>query len=149
MTVIVEPDSLSAWLGLAGVGVGALLTAGVAWLQSRHSERKDRQRQEIQAITDLGASAESLRMTVVALFAASQNDPNAIRDWVPAITGLLDRVHKADATIARLSKPPLVTAADALAAAARDYAHGFGKSDSAGLKTAIETFSGASRGVKG
>jgi hypothetical protein len=145
----VEPDSLSAWLGLAGVGVGALLTAGVAWLQNRHSDRQDRRRQEIQAITDLGASAESLQMTVVALSVASQIDPNAIRDWVPAITGLLDRVHKADATIARLSKPPLVTAADALAAAARDYAHDFGRSGNTALTTAIETFSGASREVKG
>lgn len=148
LTVIVEPDTLSAWTGLAGVFAGGLLTAGVAWLQSYSSGRRDRSSEENRAAEELLTGAESLRVTVSAFVVASKTNPDAIRDWVPAITVLLERVQRADATIARLSKPSLVVAADSLTAKAREFTHSFGGSpDAEAFKSEINAFSNASRNV--
>jgi hypothetical protein len=149
MTVIVEPDSLSAWLGLAGVGVGVLSTLGTAWLQARYGGRKEKHRELSNATAELLASAEGLRV-IVAAFAASRNEPNAIRDWMPVIAGLVERVQKADAVIARLAQPALVKAAADLAGAARNFVQEYGGSGTKeALKTNIKDFSDASKNLKG
>jgi hypothetical protein len=149
MTVIVEPDSLSAWLGLAGVGVGVLSTLGTAWVQERYSSRKEKHREISGAAAELRASADGLRV-IVAAFVASKNDPNAIRDWMPIIGGLVERVQKADAVIARLAQPPLAKAAADLAGAVGNFAEAFGESGTKdALKTAIKDFSDASKNLKG
>ena len=142
MTVIVEPDSLSAWLGLAGVAVGALLAAGAAWLQRRSSDRRDRIREARYAADDLVASANALNVTVKA-FLVSKDEPGAVRAWIPVITALLERVQKANATIARLSEPSLVNAADSLAKEARGFALSLGASHGTELDTEISEFSAA------
>jgi hypothetical protein len=43
MTLIMEPDDLGAWLGLAGVVVGFMLSAGGTAVQSRRKDRRGRE----------------------------------------------------------------------------------------------------------
>ena len=149
MTVIVEPDSLSAWLGLAGVAVGVLSTLGTAWLQARYGGRKEKYRELSRATAELLASANGLRV-IVAAFVASRTEPHAIRDWMPVIAGLVERVQKADAVIARLAQPALVTAAADLADAAGKLVQDFdGSVAKEALQTAINDFSVASKNLKG
>jgi hypothetical protein len=147
VTVIVEPDSLSAWLGLAGVVVGALLGFGTAWVQQRLSERKDRQHEISRSARELLSAADSLLITVNAL-AVVPHDADAIRNWVPAITTQLDRVVRADATIAGLADPPLVSAADKLSEEAHKFANGLGTQDNTALQSEIDAFRVASRQTK-
>lgn len=59
-SVIIEPDSASAWIGLAGVAVGVLLTGSLELLRSRLTQRSERQREANQAVSELRASASSL-----------------------------------------------------------------------------------------
>ena len=40
--VVVQSDELSAWIGIAGVAVGVLLTAGIDSLRKRAAERNNR-----------------------------------------------------------------------------------------------------------
>lgn len=148
MTVIVEPDSLSAWLGLAGVGVGVLATLGTAWLQARYSGRKEKYHELSQATAELLASAVGLRV-IVGAFVASKNEPDAIHDWLPVIASQIERVRKADAIIARLAQPALVKAAADLAIAANNFVEDFGSATKEPLKTAIQDFSDVSKNLKG
>ena len=144
MTVIVQPDSLSAWLGLAGVAVGALLGFGTSWVQQRLSERNDQQREVSRAAQELLSGAGSLLISVNAL-AVSPHDADALRNWVPIITAQLDRVVRADATIAGLADPPLVSAAGKLADEAHKFANGLGNQSNVALKSEIGAFKDASR----
>jgi hypothetical protein len=148
VTVIVEPDSLSAWLGLAGVGVGVLATLGTAWLQARYGGRKEKYRELSRASAELLATAVGLRV-IVGAFVASRNQPDAIRDWLPVIAGQIERVQKADAIIARLAQPALVKVAADLANAANNFVEDFGSATKEPLKTAIKDFSDASKNLKG
>jgi len=54
------PDTLGAWIGLAGVVVGALATGGLNGLLAVIANRGDRRRTLDRAIGDLRASAASL-----------------------------------------------------------------------------------------
>lgn len=58
--VVVVPDTLGAWIGLAGVVVGALATGGLNGLLAVIANRGDRRRTLDRAIGDLRASAASL-----------------------------------------------------------------------------------------
>jgi hypothetical protein len=48
--VVVEPDSLSAWIGLAGVGIGVVLSAGVQIVRDAIQGRKNRTRELTEAV---------------------------------------------------------------------------------------------------
>ncbi len=144
MKCIVEPDKLSAWLGLAGVIAGALLTGILTVVLQYVANRRNRRREVSRAAADLLASADALRMTVNA-FVVANADPQT---WVPLIATTLERVDKADLTIASLSKQPLLGAADGLATAARDFAHSYGDAETAALKAKIDAFSAVARPQK-
>lgn len=145
MKCIVEPDKLSAVLGLLGVIAGALLAGAGAWILQGRTDRRNSRREVSRAAADLLASADALRMTVNGFVVANADS----QTWVPLISTTLERMDKAELTIASLSEQPLVGAADELAKAARDFAHSYGKpADPEALKTKIDAFSGAARNLK-
>jgi hypothetical protein len=59
-TVLVEPDDAAAWIGLAGVVVGALLTAAFEWVRGRRGDRKRVRRDLLIAGWQLQRRAELL-----------------------------------------------------------------------------------------
>ncbi len=57
--VVVQSDELSAWIGVAGVAVGVVLTTGIDSWRGRRAERKETRRRLLQAGSDLSAAAAS------------------------------------------------------------------------------------------
>ena len=62
MTVIVEPDAVGPWLGLVGVAVGVVLTAGVTGLQQRRKDKRERRAELLRACTELDAAVQKIRI---------------------------------------------------------------------------------------
>ena len=56
--VVVQPDELGPWLGVAGVTVGVVLTAGIDWLRTRRAERKQMRHDLLRAGSEVAAAAE-------------------------------------------------------------------------------------------
>lgn len=125
-TVIVEPDSLGAWIGLAGVALGALLSTGATWLQRHGSDTKERRREVTAAADELLTATWSLEEMLDGLQASRRRNPDALSEWLPHLTALMERIHKADEAIARYGKEPLIHAADELCRAARKLEYTFG-----------------------
>jgi hypothetical protein len=117
MTVIVEPDSIGAWIGLAGVAVGALLTGGVTWLQGARRERKERSSATEHACTELWAAAESVQLLSRMLRVGTEVP---VLEWSQAIATAVNRVIIAADTVNRLAPGDLGKAALSVAAAALD-----------------------------
>jgi hypothetical protein len=118
-SVIVEPDSASAWIGLAGVALGALLSTGATWLQRRSSARKDEHTEIREAVVEMLAGAESLDKTIC-VFNSSKGTGESLVDWVPLVTLQVERVQRAalKVGISRYATAELAASAGKVARAA-------------------------------
>jgi hypothetical protein len=145
MTVVVEPDTVGPWLGLVGVAVGVLLTAGVTGLQQRRKERRERQAALLQACSDLDAAVQNLRIYSGA-FRALRPPQEAARRvpllqrrhkppvdpyrgdsplaWAKALSAAMERINGQAAMVSQLAPGPLGSAAWALARDAMSMTHG-------------------------
>lgn len=117
MTVIVEPDSIGAWIGLAGVALGALLTGGVTWLQGARRERKERNAAIQQACTELWAAAHNVQLLCAMLRGAAGAEFPAL-EWTQTVAAAVSRVIIAADTVNHLAPRDLGNAALDVAAAA-------------------------------
>jgi hypothetical protein len=75
-------DDLAAWIGVAGVGVGVLLTTVVEWLRDRRGLARERRRELLAAADELANSANTIGF-LMSLFAAQQKETKAL-DWANA-----------------------------------------------------------------
>jgi hypothetical protein len=120
-TVIVEPDSISAWIGLAGVVVGVLLAGALDLWRSHLAEVKARKRELRHAIDDLRASASALRMATD----FRRDLPNAGRwspAWYQALAPAVERLARSATVVMRSGPTSLGQAANELDLAVRAYA---------------------------
>lgn len=70
-------DDLTAWIGVAGVAVGVLLTTVVEWLRDRRGLARERRRELLTAADELANSANSIGF-LMSLFAAQQKEAKAL-----------------------------------------------------------------------
>ncbi len=68
--VVVQSDELSAWIGVAGVAVGVVLSTGIDWWRSRRTGRRELRHRLLQAGSDLAAAATGYQSTTRAAGAA-------------------------------------------------------------------------------
>lgn len=71
-------DAFAAWIGLAGVAVGAILSGGIDWWRSHITEGKERRREIGRAADDLGAGANSLKVAAGAFALADMSRQSLI-----------------------------------------------------------------------
>jgi hypothetical protein len=129
-TVVVEPDSVGAWLGLIGVVAGVVITTGANWLQGTRRDRAERQRELDAATGQVIASATSVIILV-------QRDPTATAastppgdrsgvgtqaEWAEKITAAVERLQVADQVIQRYGQRNLARASSGVVYAATDFA---------------------------
>jgi hypothetical protein len=112
-TVIVQADSTGAWIGLAGVALGALLSTGGTWLQRRWSEHREQRRSVKEAIDELPVAARTLLLTLQS-YRGSDDAEQALLAWTPLMTAQMERVQRAAQTIMRYSTPGLASMAEAV-----------------------------------
>jgi hypothetical protein len=93
-SVIVEPDSASAWIGLAGVALGALLSTGATWLQRRSSALKHEHTDIREAIVEMLTGAEALDKAV-SVPNSSKGSGGSLLLWVQFVTSQTEKVEKA------------------------------------------------------
>jgi hypothetical protein len=128
--VVVEPDSVGAWLGLIGVVAGVAITTGANWLQGSRRDRAERQRELDAATGQVIASATSVIILV-------QRDPTATAapappgdrsgvgtqaEWAEKITAAVERLQVADQVIQRYGQQNLAKASNRVVYAATDFA---------------------------
>jgi hypothetical protein len=121
MTVIVEPDDLSAWVGLVGVVVGVLATGGVTFVQGAMRDRKDRRQELLVAIGQVRGAGAVFNMTV----GAGGTVGGLGNDRLGGLTEIkasLDRLQRAASIVIRLGPPNLVMAAAKTMNTAEDLA---------------------------
>jgi hypothetical protein len=114
-TVIVQPDSAAAWIGLAGVALGAVLSAGGTWLQRRWTEQRARRHEVDEAAGELRAAARTLVLIVEAYHV--KEDAQSLLAWAPLVSAQVERVEKATEVIGRHATPELAALAGAVAEA--------------------------------
>jgi len=124
--------SLDAWLGLIGVITGAAITTLTGWLQSRHRDHTDQQR-ELQASKGLVvASATSVVLLVgwyhgarsIAPSSSLRNTLGDESEWVEKITNALERLQVADQVIQRNGEIAVAQASNLIVSATTDLARG-------------------------
>lgn len=120
MKVIVNTpgDDLAAWIGVAGVAVGVLLTTVVEWLRDRRGLARERRRELEAAAAELANSANSIGF-LMSLFAAQQKEGKAL-DWANAYLPNQERCNAAAVTLTKLAPKPVTEAADKVRRAAVD-----------------------------
>lgn len=122
--VVVQSDILAAWIGLAGVGVGVLLSGGLDWWRSRIAERKATRQQFTVAVDELIGSANALTVAMEGFGiahrqgGASGTAGDDLIGWVQLMMTQAERLQKASEAIRRLGKPELGQAAAEVASAA-------------------------------
>ena len=139
-TVIVQSDSLSTWIGLAGVALGALLSTGGSWIQRRWTESSNRQREFHDAADDLRASTQNLILT---LETSDRFDDKqtALTFWMPKVMVQLERLDRAVEIIAQHSKPELTALAETVAHEVAAYSSSAPtKRDASKVRTAVAEF---------
>jgi hypothetical protein len=92
--VVVQSDDLSAWIGLAGVAVGVILTAGIEWWRSRLTDRKETRSRLMRAGSDVQAAAAAFQKATSAAGSARNEAP-----WLELIHARGEAMHKALLTI--------------------------------------------------
>jgi hypothetical protein len=115
--IYVEPDTLSAWIGVAGVAVGVALTAGMQmarhWLEGREGKR----RSLTQAADTLLGGCNSLAV-LVGVRRAPNFPPDQLLAWTKECNREAERVQAAAHFIQRHARPELWAASARLADAA-------------------------------
>lgn len=117
--VIVQSDELAAWLGIAGVVVGAALTAGLQWWRDQGTEEKKRRRELRAAADELWGSANTLVAIAATLPAVQEGNESGLR-WIQAMAAPAERVQIASQEVSRLS-PVIAGAAKRVSTAAFAY----------------------------
>jgi sugar phosphate isomerase/epimerase len=92
--VVVQSDELAAWIGVAGVVVGVVLTAGIDTWRSRRAERKQQRDALIRAGGELARAATALAKAERA--AGSHRNEAA---WIEAIDARANAMADAGQTI--------------------------------------------------
>lgn len=112
MKVIVNApgDDLAAWIGVAGVAVGVLLTTVVEWLRDRRGLARERRRELLTAADELANSSNSIGF-LMSLFAAQQKQAKAL-DWANVYLPHQERCNAAAVALNRLAPRPVTEAAD-------------------------------------
>lgn len=109
--IIVEPaSSIDAWIGLAGVVVGAVATGGLNGWLARLNARRDSERALDDAIGDLQAATHALIFTVNV---AQKGEPGERLAWSQLVLTQAERTVRASEMIRRhTADRALVKAAD-------------------------------------
>jgi hypothetical protein len=145
--VIIESDSLGAWLGLIGVLTGAAVATATTWVQRWYGDRSDRRKALEAAKGQLIAAATSLIVLVTWYHGARRIEPesqprNALgseSEWVEKIAKALERVQIADRTIQLDAGIDIAVASGLIVSQATDYARGYTR-DPEELDRAITSF---------
>jgi hypothetical protein len=117
MQVIIEPDDIGPWVGLAGVIVGAAITVTVDWLRSRRTEAKERRRANQAAADELFAAANAL-ITVRGVYNTQQAQAEPMHQWISLLMTQAERVQKSSEKLVRYAPPDLANLAMQVASAA-------------------------------
>jgi hypothetical protein len=132
-TVIVEPDSVGAWLGLVGVVAGVVVTTAANWFQRNQHERTERQHELDAATGRVIAAATSVLILVQrdnsrAFMPGSevQADLAGQAEWAAKITEAIERLQVADQVVQRYGKRKVADASGQVVSAATDLARGIG-----------------------
>jgi hypothetical protein len=146
--VIVKPDDLSAWTGLAGVVVGAVLTAGLDWWRNGRGERRRRRLQLIVAGTELQRRATALEADIeFSKTAVAAGEPTLA--WIEYKAKREDALYEAAQTIIGAGSADLANAGEVVLIASREL--GLNASDETAkrnLQAAIKKFAAAVHKVK-
>jgi hypothetical protein len=97
--VVVQSDDLAAWIGVAGVAVGIILTTGLEWWRDRRVQRRDSRRELRAAAHDLIGSST----TLLAVASWYRTEGKGRLEWLLAMNELNGRVTIAAYTINRLA----------------------------------------------
>jgi hypothetical protein len=117
MQVIVEPDEIGPWIGLAGVIVGAAITVVVDWLRSKRTEHKERRRANRAAADELFAAANGL-ITARGAYNTPQAQAEPAYQWISLLMEQCERVQKASQELVRYASPELANLAVQVSSAA-------------------------------
>jgi hypothetical protein len=146
-TVIIESDSLDAWLGLIGVIMGVAITTVTSWLQNRRHDHTEQQRELQGAKGQLVASATSIVILVGWYHGARTISPNSSlrntlgteSEWVEKITNAIERLQIADQVIQRYGQRDTAQASSRVVSESTDLARGK-TSNPQGVNDAITSF---------
>ena len=115
-----EPNSASAWIGVAGVVVGGLLTLGVRWIEIVLRERRGKRAETINAADDLRNGATAL-MVIADSYGSTDNKRSNPIEWTGPVIAQFDRMEKAAETIRRNTTPELARLGSDVGTAAFAY----------------------------
>lgn len=114
VTVIVEPDSFSAWIGVAGVGIGVVLSAGVQIVRDVMRGRKDRTRELTEAVDTMLGACNQLAILVAIRQQPGVRDEPALA-WAEATNREAERIQTAAHVVQRYARHEVGEAAGQLA----------------------------------
>jgi hypothetical protein len=131
-TVIIESDSLDAWLGLIGVVIGVVVTTATGWLQNRRHDRTEQVRELEASKGQLIASATSIVILVgwyhgarsIPVNSSQRNILGTESEWVEKISNALERLQIADQVIQRYGKRGTAQASSRVVSETTDLARG-------------------------
>lgn len=110
--VVVQSDDLAAWIGLAGVVVGVVLTEGFDWLKSRRAEQRQKRQELLRAGDELAQASTA----VADLFRQAGNSVNEL-PWIEALNARQSALMRAHRTIREAGVKEIDDAADEIVAA--------------------------------
>jgi hypothetical protein len=110
--VVVQSDELAAWIGVAGVVVGVVLTAGIDWWKSRRAEQKQKRKELIRAGDELAQASAA----VAELSRLAGNSANEV-PWIEALNARQSAIIRAHRTIREAGVKEIDDAADEIVAA--------------------------------
>jgi hypothetical protein len=146
-TVIIESDSLDAWLGLIGVAIGVAVTTVTSWLQNRRHDRTEQLRELEASKGQLLASATSI-VIITGWYDGARSIPadsprrnilGTESEWVEKIANALERLQIADQVIQRYGKRGTAQASSRVVSETTDFARGIISSPQ-GVNDAIASF---------
>jgi hypothetical protein len=114
VTIIVEApsDDLAAWIGVAGVAVGVLLTTGIEWARDRRTQRRDRRREIWAAYDELLNAAHAMQFLVISIRTPGYLPEGSRLDHLLALSANLGRVNSGCSAVIRLGPDQIVEAVD-------------------------------------
>jgi len=115
--VIVPSDTRSALIGLGGVLLGGLITAGFELLRDRLAGTRDRTKELRHATGDLIGAANAL-VTLRGSLSSPRAAEEPLIQWIQALSAQAERVQQASETVFRLGSNGLGEAGERVAQAA-------------------------------
>ena len=103
---------LAAWIGVAGVAVGVVMTTTVEWLRDRCTTRRQQRREVLAAAVQLTGAASTMASLLLSSESAGADSIRATAvQWTLAMASQLERANDAAVTIIRLAPPAVADAA--------------------------------------